>query len=71
MREVQLLPILVALKVVVIGLLEMRCLEMQLCQKKVVLIEPLVADLDVLVDLDGLLGVPNGLLILRQLPLAD
>lgn len=68
---VEFLAVLVALEVVEECLVEEGKLEAQLGQEEIVVVDSLVVDLDVLIDLDGLLRVLYGFLVVRQLPLAN
>lgn len=67
---VQELPVLVALQVVEVGFLEQGPLHAELPQEEVVLVDALVVDLDVLVDLQGVLRVLDRLVVASQFPLA-
>jgi hypothetical protein len=65
------LPVFEALEVVYVGLVELRVFEVQFGEEEVVFVDSLVVDLDVLEELDGSLGVGDGLLVVWQLLLAN
>lgn len=66
----QTLAVFVALQQVGVCLFEATCLHAHFAEKQVITVNALIVNFDVFVDLDGVFGVPDGFLVLRQFPLA-